>query len=144
MRQIVSSINTPSYKIAKWLVNEFRKLPPFDGFSIKNSFAFVNKIKDGAISDSEVMISFDVSALFPNIPVGEALCELKKHLDKLDLPVEKRDTYFNAAKLCMEQNFFQLRNKFYKVAEGTNMGNPLSPLIADCFMSALENELNVA
>lgn len=28
MRQRVSSTNTPSYKIAKWLVDQFRKLPP--------------------------------------------------------------------------------------------------------------------
>lgn len=35
MRRIVSSINTPSYKIAKWLVNEIKTLPPFKGFSIK-------------------------------------------------------------------------------------------------------------
>lgn len=141
MRQIVSSINTPSYKIAKWLVSEFRKLPPFKGFSIKNSFVFVSQIKELTLSENEVMISFDVSALFPSIPVEEALYELNEFLKQLNLSDVKRDIYFSAAKLCMEQNYFQFRNKLYKVEEGTNMGNPLSPLIADCCMSSLENKL---
>lgn len=36
MRPIVSSINTPSYKMAKWLVNEMRRLPPIEIRSVKN------------------------------------------------------------------------------------------------------------
>lgn len=38
----------------------------------------------------------------------------------------------------MNQSFFQFREKIYKVERGTNMGNPLSPMIAEFFMSALE------
>lgn len=41
----------------------------------------------------------------------------------------------------MEQNYFQFRGAFCKVEEGTNMGNPLSPMIADCFMSSFEQKL---
>lgn len=41
----------------------------------------------------------------------------------------------------MQQSFFQFREIIYKVEFGTNMGNPLSPLIAELFMSAMEINL---
>lgn len=140
-RPIVSSISSPCYLMAKWLVNEMRQLPPIKSLSVKNSFDFVEKIKEVVINNEEIMVSFDVVSLFPSIPVDIALSELEKYLDTVDIPNNKKEIYKNVAKLCMEQNFFQFRNKFYKVEKGTNMGNPLSPLISELFMSAFEIHL---
>lgn len=41
----------------------------------------------------------------------------------------------------MKQSFFQFREKIYQVEFGTNMGNPLSPLIAEVFMANFEMTL---
>lgn len=41
----------------------------------------------------------------------------------------------------MSHNFFQYREQFYKIESGTSMGNPLSPLIAEVFMSSFETDL---
>ena len=46
MRPIASNINAPTQKIAKWLIEQFNKLDPPLGLSVKNSIDFVNKIKD--------------------------------------------------------------------------------------------------
>lgn len=42
----------------------------------------------------------------------------------------------------MKQNYFQFRGCFYHVEKGTNMGNPLSPLISECFMASFERKLH--
>ena len=36
------------------------------------------------------------------------------------------------------QNVFQFQNKFFEQTEGTAMGNPLSPFLAEIFMSKFE------
>jgi len=41
----------------------------------------------------------------------------------------------------MPQNIFEFRNSVYKIENGTAMGNSLSPLIAEFFMSKFEEEL---
>lgn len=84
MRPIVSNIDAPCYKLAKWLVKEVKKLPKLDSFSVKNSFEFVEKMKDVIMEKDEIMISFDVSSLFPRIPVNIALLELEKYLNNLN------------------------------------------------------------
>lgn len=44
--------------------------------------------------------------------------------------------------MCMEKSHFQFRKKHYKLNDGVAMGNPLSPLIANIFMSRFENEFS--
>lgn len=88
-----------------------------------------------------MLVSFDVVSLFPSIDVKMALMEFDKYLFDLDISDDKVKIYSEVAKLCMKQNFFQFRDVFYQVENGTNMGNPLSPLISDCFMAALERKL---
>lgn len=41
----------------------------------------------------------------------------------------------------MDESYFTFRGKFYKQTGGAPMGNPLSPLLSDLFMSALESGL---
>lgn len=141
MRPIVSSINTPSYKMAKWLVSEMRKLPPIKSRSVKNSADFVRKVKDIVIGTNQMIVSFDVSNLFPSINTLYALDEFDDFLIESDISDEKTMIYSEVARLCMKQNYFQFRDKLYHVEKGTNMGNPLSPLISECFMAVLERQL---
>lgn len=69
MRPVVSNINSPNYKIAKWLIEELKNLRHPEGFSIKNSLEFAEQIMDLRLEDDEIMVSFDVETLFPSIPV---------------------------------------------------------------------------
>lgn len=41
----------------------------------------------------------------------------------------------------MRHSYFQFRNAIYVVEKGTNMGNPLSPLISELFMAHFEMRL---
>uniref|UniRef100_T1H4D1 Uncharacterized protein n=1 Tax=Megaselia scalaris TaxID=36166 RepID=T1H4D1_MEGSC len=44
LRPIISNINIPSSRIAKFLVSEFSSLKPPQGFYIKNSFEIADEI----------------------------------------------------------------------------------------------------
>lgn len=144
MRPIVSNINAPCYSIAKWLVAEFKKLKPIESLSVKNSFEFVERMKDVQVNRDEIMVSFDVESLFPSIPIEQALIAMEEHLLELNIEENKRTGIITTARSCMKQNFFQFRNKFYSIEHGTSMGNPLSPLVAEIFMAKFEMDLKRA
>ena len=44
--------------------------------------------------------------------------------------------------LCMYNNQFKFRDKFYKLKDGCAMGNPLSPFMANVFLAKFENEFS--
>lgn len=106
--------------------------------SNRYTFEFVNGIKDLSLKEDEVMVSCDVCSLFPSIPVNIASNELEKHLNKCEIETEERSLYMKVAELCLKQSFFQFRENIYQVEFGINMGNPLSPLIAECLMASFE------
>lgn len=89
----------------------------------------------------EVLVSFDVVSLFPNVPVDEALESLRRHLERHRVPLNHIEAYLTIAQVCMKQNYFTFRGKFYKQTYGLSMGSKLSPLLAEVFMSDLELEL---
>lgn len=141
MRPIVSNISAATYKLAKWLIKKFSEFDPPKGRYVKNAMDFVNKIKDVKIGDDEIMVSFDIVSLYPNVPIPEAIQTIAKWLQATNLTDLQRNTLVDATSLCMYQNQFQYRNKFFKLRRGAAMGNPLSCFVSNSFMCHFENEL---
>jgi Reverse transcriptase (RNA-dependent DNA polymerase)/GIY-YIG catalytic domain len=101
----------------------------------------VEEIKDLEIMDDELMVSFDVTALYPSIPVDIALEMMEEWIYGQHLHPHLAEDYINLAKLGMKHSFFQFNDTFYKQDFGTSMGNALSPFLANLFMSRLEKKL---
>ncbi|XP_055605896.1 uncharacterized protein LOC129754060 [Uranotaenia lowii] len=85
--------------------------------------------------------SFDVSALFPSVPTSDALDSLRRHLERRRVPPNQIEAYIAVAEVCMKQNYFMFRGKFYKQTFGLSMGSKLSPLLAEVFMGDFETDL---
>ena len=84
--------------------------------------------------------SFDVKALFTNVPVEGALDAIKKVIDSMDdadLPLPKAD-YIKMVTLCMKFGYFSFDGQEYVQKSGLAMGSPLSPVAACLFMETLE------
>ena len=69
-RPILSAINTPSYRLAKFFVPILSELTK-NGFVLKDSFAFASDIRN---QDPDMfMTSFDIDSLFTNLPLDETI-----------------------------------------------------------------------
>jgi hypothetical protein len=137
-RPIIANVNSPTTKIAKFLVEQFNKLPQPEGLYVKNNFEVADELNELQLNSHEELVSFDVTALYPNVPIDEALETLNEWLYSQDISDNMCEWYFKLTKLCMKQTTFQFRGKFYRQVKGTSMGNPLSCFIANIFMSKLE------
>jgi hypothetical protein len=71
------------------------------------------------------MVSFDMTTLFPNVPLDVALTFLKKWLRLHLSNMNTVNAYLELAKLCMDQSYFQINGRFYKQKFGTSMVNAL-------------------
>ena len=69
-RPILSAINTPVDKLAKYLVLNLPTLPVND-YTVKDSFTFAKEIIN--FDHNLFMASLDVESLYTNIPVDEAI-----------------------------------------------------------------------
>ena len=129
MRPIVSAIGSPSYNLAKELA---RILTPLAGntlHSVKNSSAFVERVSVMELEARDRLVSFDVTNLFTQIPVDEALKSARgtaigqRHTDREDqYPCAPTD---RAHRNMPADNLFLVPGHFiYEQLDGAAMGSP--------------------
>ena len=89
------------------------------------------------------MISCDVKTLFTNVPLDETIAViLIKVFDKSKIMTNiPRETMKQLSLLCTKHVHFIFNGEIYIKVDGVAMGSPLGPLLANMFMSTLEEHL---
>ena len=135
-------IGSPSYKLAKKLARILTPLTGNTPHAVKNSASFVDIIRKTQLHPEDRLISFDVSNLFTQVPIEEALRVVTEKLsmdeslkDGTSIPTSH---LVQLIELCLRTTYFQFEDKFYEQSEGAAMGSPLSPVIANLYMEHLE------
>jgi hypothetical protein len=144
MRPIVSSRDSPSRELSRFLLPILKPLSGYTDSHVVNTKHFVEITKDLQVTDTDMLVSFDVESLFTNIPVKETLNVIETRLnqditltDRTKLPV---NVIMELLKLCTESNYFELEGQIYRQDEGMAMGSPLSPIFANIFMEDFEQK----
>ena len=136
-RPILSAINTPTYKLAKFLVPILKSLTSNE-HTIKDSFAFAEEIVE---QDSECFMgSLDVDSLFTNIPLEEIIdiCtnSLFENMEKVE-GLSKIE-FKELLSLATKESYFVFNGQLYKQVDGVAMGSPLGPTLANAFLFRFE------
>ena len=127
------------------LQRNWRILTPLtghNGYTVKNSTEFVDKVREVRTTPQHHMVSFDVKNLFTQVPIDEALRVTEKRLtsgqslsERTSIPAPQ---LVELVELCLRSSYFQFEDSFYEQVDGTAMGSPLSPVIANLYMESLE------
>ena len=143
LRPIVSSINSPTYHLAKYVTQVIGPLAGQTTSFVKNSRHFVEKIKDEIIREDEVMVSFDVKSLFTNVPLDEALQVIQDRLNQYTSLAERTrlspDSITRLLELCLRSTYFSFQEELYEQTEGAAMGSPVSSVVANIYMEHFED-----
>lgn len=139
LRPICSSVNSPSYKLCKYLIDILKNLTRDSQFNVKDAKEFKSRIKNTIIEDDETMISFDVVSLFPSIPVNLALKIIESKWDEVQNYTKiPKDIFMELLTFCIiDCRYFIYNNKPFEQKKGMPMGSPASPVIADIVMEEL-------
>ena len=100
------------------------------------------------------MVSFDVKSLFTNVPLTytidpildktyptcSSICQSKQR-SRLRGKCRKRRNFDTLLRAATSETHFIFDNKMYVQHNGVAIGAPLAPILADIFMSHLEDTL---
>ena len=131
-------MQSPKVKVLKALVG---KSP----HHIQSTSDFVSKVREVTLLPGECLSSYNVTALFTSAPIDPALNIISDLLEKDEtlsnrcvLPVQSITELLG---FCLHTTYFSFQNKFYEQVEGTAMGSPVSPIVANLYMEHFEEDL---
>ena len=129
----MSALNTPTYKLAKYLVPILKPLTANE-FTVKDSFNFAEEIVDQ--QHDLFMGSLDVDSLFTNIPLEETIEICTNELFKESETIEglSKTEFKELLSLATEDSHFIFDGTLYKQVDGLAMGSPLGPTLGNAFL----------
>ena len=132
-RPILSAINTPSYKIAKFLVPMLSELTK-NKYVSKDSFEFAKNVREQ--NPDLFMASYDIDSLFTNLPLEETIdiCVKKLFGRKKKYQGFTKDQFRQLLCLAIKDSLFVFDGTYYEQRDGVAMGSPLGPTLANIFL----------
>ena len=86
-------------------------------------------------------MSFDVSSLYTNVPLKEAIedCTELLYSGKYPKPPVDRQTFVELVSLCSENVIMLTQDGYYRQIDGLAMGSPPAPQLANGWMNKFDN-----
>ena len=115
--------------------------------TISDIFNFAEEIQHFKLGENVFLVSYDVTALFTNVPLDETnhILADKTFKDnwfnksyKMNI---SKDSLIDLLSVTTKNQLFQFNGNLYEQVDGVAMGSPLGPLMANAFMCSLEEKL---
>ncbi|XP_072377245.1 uncharacterized protein [Diabrotica undecimpunctata] len=136
MRPIVSSLCPPNGPIAQLLTDILTNAYNLNNnFYIKDSFDFSSFINNFQLPQNYVLVSFDVTSLFTNLPLDLIISSVEKHWNEISQHTNIDLLHFKTLiNFVFDSNIFIFNGVFYKQIFGSPMGSSLSPILSSYVM----------
>ena len=112
-----------------------------------DTFRFADEVRGFEIKNGEILVSYDVTSLFTNVPLEETIQILAEKAFAQDwfnethsLNISKADL-IDLLRAATKNQLFQFDGALYEQTDGVAMGSPLGPLLANVFMCSIEENL---
>jgi hypothetical protein len=101
-------------------------------------------IKDLTVEEDEILVSYDVTALYPSVPQDEAI-EIFHQAMINDEELERKtsvsaENIITLFKICVHTTYFAFNRKLYQQINGLAIGASTSGFAAELFMEKLEQK----
>ena len=125
IRPIVSYSGSPLYSLNKYIANILKTYVKHENNNAKNSTTFSNYIRNVPIEDDEIMVSFDVTSLYTNIPIIDTLNIIKDYVHSDDQFARKtaipQDKFLDLVNLVLTTTWYTFNSQFYQQTDGVAM-----------------------
>ena len=146
MRPILSATGTYNYTLAKWLEEKLKPLS-VNNHTISDVFQFAEEIRELDFNEDDILVSYDVSALFTNVPLEETIQILANKAfnqnwfnETYNLNITQEDLV-ELLQVATKHQLFQFNGSLHEQIDGVAMRSPLGPLMANTFMCSIEEKL---
>ena len=100
-------------------------------------------MRNVSIEDDEIMVSFDVTSLYTNIPIIDTLNIIKGCVNNDDQCTRKKaipqDKFLDLVYLILRSTWYTFNSQFYQQTDSVAMGDAAFSTTAEIYMLAYES-----
>ena len=145
LRPILSMSGSPQYAASQWLCHVLAPvLQLYSRHCVKDSFSFVETLREQPIPNNAHMCSFDVVSLFTNVPLEETvdICADALYRNEKIEPPSLTEKSFRELLFALTSGVeFSFNDIMYRQIDGVAMGSPLGPVLANIFVGFCESKV---
>lgn len=140
-RPIVSHCGSETYNITEYIDFFLNPLSQQHPSYVKDTYHFVNKLKNIRTCVNAYIFSIDVDSLCTNIDTTLGLKAVSECFNRNPDPSRPDDFILDLLKLTLERNDFEFNGKYFLQVSGCAMGRKYSPAYADIYMADWERSV---
>ena len=115
--------------------------------TIKDIFLFADELHEMEINEHNILVSYDLSSLFTNVPVYETMESMAERVfqnnwfnEENSINITKSDL-IELLRIATKHQLLQFKGNLYQQVDSVAMGSPLGPLMANAFICYIEKQL---
>jgi len=133
-RPVVSDTNSESYRVSDYIDSFLKPLACRHPSYIKNSYDFIDKIKNLDINENTYIVTGDITSLYPNMKHDIMLDSIKK-IFKTYPDVNRPENYLlKLLELIVKNNDFEFNSETYLQVCGCPIGKIIGPSAANIYL----------
>ena len=138
-RPAISNNGTSTEIISLYLDYHLKSLIPNVPHILEDTRDFVNRIQGlSDLPESNILVSFDIVGLYPQIPHEEGTETMAKYLEIREDKTVSTKSLSDLASIVLKENCFEISSKIYHQKSGTAICTKFAPPYANLFTAGLE------
>jgi hypothetical protein len=137
-RPIISDIDSESYNVSQYVDHILGPLQSLHDSYIKDTYDFLEKLKETTIPPTAYLCTCDVQSMFTNIDHTSGLEASRKILEE-NVDGATKNLTISLLELMLNRNDFKFNGEWYLQNRGTSMGKRWAPAYGDIFMADWES-----
>jgi len=133
-RPVVSDIDSESYRASDYVDSFLKPLACKHPSYIKNSYDFIEKIKNCNITPQTYLVTGDVTSLYTNMKHDIMISSISKIFKKYPDPNRPENHILNLLKIMIQNNDFEFNSETFLQICGCPQGKIIGPSAANIYM----------
>ena len=139
-RPIVSDVNSESYNISEYIAHHLNKVANKHPSFLKNSYEFVDKIRDTPVQNNSFIVTADISSLYTNMHQDRCLEVVRKQFKQYPDPHRPDKHILDLLELTLQYNDFNFNGQYYLQTLGCAMGKRWAPALANLYLLEFDKQ----
>jgi len=133
-RPIVGDCATESRRVSEYIDSFLKPLANKHPSYLKDTYDFVNKIRNRIIDKHYILVTGDITALYTNMNIDRTISTVREFFTRYPDPKRPDDELLELLEIAMKNNDFSFCHRFFLQIFGTAMGKTFAPNLANLYL----------